>query len=163
MNPEGRLSPGFTELEKAIEIIKSDTRENPVVDMDYIVSKLVWLDRNGPKHNFRIPRIRRLKPEEIYRTPRGHYVEYEYVGDINVYIGTAYEKELLKKTILDKRYELTGKEYNELFTRAVSTVADDAQGRDAVRPRQNRKPIAKEGASIGSGETISTNGEGLAV
>ena len=46
--------------------------------------------------------------------------------------------------------------------RAMSTVADDAQGREAVRPRAN-KPIAKEGTNIGGGETVTSNGEGLQV
>lgn len=161
MNNNNQLSPGFITVDEACKIIKSDTRENPVVDMDYIVSSVAWLDRNGPNHNFRIPKIRRLAPDEVYRTKRGKVVEYEQTGSLNVYVGTAFEKELLKKTILDKKYELTGREYQELTTRGVSTVADDAQGRDAVRPRANSRPIAKAGSSIGSGETIASNGEGI--
>lgn len=159
MTPNSNLSPGFTSVDDAVKIIKSDTRANPVVDMDYIVSRIKWIQ---VERNFRIPRIRRLKQEEIYRTKRGRVVEYEQTGDINVHINDAFEKELLKKTILDKYRELVGHEYQALGVKAFSTVADDAQGREAVRPRAN-VPIAKVGASIGGGETTTTNGAELNV
>lgn len=161
MNPtNGQLSPGFTDLDKAVELIKSDTRENPVVDMDYLIGHVAWIEAN---HNFRIPKVRRLKPEEVYKTKRGRVVEYENIGDVYVYIATNFEKELLKKTIYDKYRELVGHEYKELGVKARSTVADDAQGKAAVQPRNNIKPIAKEGAVIGGGEVINSNGDGLSV
>lgn len=154
------LAPGFVNIDDAVALIKSDTRANPVVDMDYLVSKIVWIEVN---HNFRIPKVRRLKADEIYRTKRGKVVEYENTGDVYVAINTNFEKELLKKTILDKYRELVGHEYKEAGVRAVSTVADDAQGRAAVQPRANAKPIAKEGAVISGGEVITSNGDGLSV
>lgn len=149
------LAPGFTDISEAIELIKRDTRANPVVDMDYLISRKKWIET---AHNFRIPKVRRLKKEEIYRTKRGKMVEYEHIGDVNVYIATNFDKELLLKTINDKYKELVGHEYRELTTRSTSTVADDAQGRDAVRPRANT-PIAKEGSSIGDGTTTTSNGD----
>lgn len=159
MDNNNNLSPGFSTIDDAVALIKSDTRENPVVDMDYIVSKAVWIETN---HNFRIPKIRKLNPDEVYRTKRGKIVDYEVIGNVYVYIATNFEKELLKKTIYDKYRELVGHEYQEAGLRATSTVADDAQGKDAVRPRAN-KPIAKEGSYIGGGETITSNGDGLSV
>ena len=158
MQPNNNLSPGFISIDDAVDLIKSDTREKPVVDMDYLVTKTVWIEVN---HNFRIPKIRRLTPEEVYRTKRGKIVEYENTGDAYVAINTSFEKELLKKTIFDKYRELVGHEYKEAGVRSVSTVADDAQGRAAVQPRANAKPIAKEGSVISGGETITSNGEGL--
>lgn len=155
MSPESNLSPGFSTIDDAVALIKSDTRSNPVVDMDYIVNKIVWIETN---HNFRIPRIRRLKPEEVRKSRRGKVIEYEHIGDCYVYIATNFEKELLKKTILDKYRELVGHEYKEAGLRAMSTVADDAQGREAVQPRIN-KPIAKEGAYIGDGSVVTSNGD----
>ena len=128
--------------------------------MDYLTSHTVWIEAS---HNFRIPKIRRLAPEEIRRTKRGKVIEYENIGDVYVYIATNFEKELLKKTILDKFRELVGHEYREAGVRARSTVADDAQGKAAVQPRNNTKPIAKEGAVIGGGEVINSNGDGLSV
>lgn len=153
---KNNLSPGFITVDDACELIKSDTRENPVVDMDYLTAHVVWLEAN---HNFRIPKIRRLKPEEIRRTKRGKIIEYENIGDAYVYLATNFEKELLKKTILDKFRELVGHEYKEAGVRARSTVADDAQGRAAVQPRNNAKPIAKEGALIGDGGVATSNGD----
>ena len=149
------LAPGFIEVEKAIELIKSDTRENPVVDMDYLISRIKWVET---AHNFRIPKIRRLKPEEIKKTKRGKIIDYEVTGNVYIYIATNYEKELVRKTILDKFRELVGREYKEQTVRAMSTVADDAEGRSAVQPRTN-KPIAKEGASIGDGGVTASNGD----
>lgn len=155
-----QLSPGFITVDDACAIIKTDTRENPVVDMDYLVGHIVWIETN---HNFRIPKIKMLKPEEVRRTKRGKIIEYENIGDLYVYIATNFERELLKKTILDKYRELVGHEYREIGVKARSTVADDAQGKAAVQPRNNTKPIAKEGAIIGGGETITSNGDGLSV
>lgn len=154
-----QLSPGFITVDDAVKLIQSDTRENPVVDMDYLVSRIKWVET---AHNFRIPKIRRLKPEEVRRTKRGKIVEYENIGDAYIYIATNFEKELIRKTILDKFRELVGHEYTEQAIRAISTVADDAQGRSAVQPRVN-KPIAKEGSIIGEGTTVTSNGENLQV
>ena len=104
-----------------------------------------------------------LKPEEVKKTKRGKYIEYENIGDVYVRIDTNYQKELLKKTILDKFKELVGREYKEVGVIARSTVADDAQGKAAVQPRNNTKPIAKEGSLISGGEIMTSNGDGLSV
>ena len=158
MSPNN-LRPGFVSIDDAVALIKSDTRANPVVDMDYIVSRIDWIDTN---HNFRIPKVRRLKPEDVYRSKRGKVIEYERTGSVNVEVVTSFDKELLKKTIRDKYRELVGHEYQAKNTRGVSTVADDAEGRAAVQPRVN-KPIAKEGDSIGGHGITTTNGAGLEV
>ena len=162
MSPKNPLPPGFISVDEAVELIKSDSRENPVVDMDWLAAHKVWLDRNGPAHNFRIPKVRLLKPDEIHKNRYGKPIYEEHIGDVYVQINTAFENELLKKTILDKYAELVGHEYRETITRGMSTVADDAEGKNAVVPRA-RKSMAKEGDSIGSGAEISTNGEGLQV
>lgn len=160
MSPKNNLSPGFVTIDEAVELIKSDTRQNPVVDMDYLILKKKWIET---AHNFRIPKVRRLAPQDVYRTKRGKIVEYETIGEVNVYVATNFDKELLIKTINDKYRELVGHEYKEINTRAMSTVADDAQGRDAVRPRPNAKSIAQEGAFIGGHGITTTNGEGITV
>lgn len=156
---DNNLAPGFIKVEDAVKLIQSDTRDNPVVDMDYLVSRIKWVET---AHNFRIPKIRRLKPEEVRKTKRGKVIDYEIIGNAYIYIATNYEKELVRKTILDKFRELVGREYKEQTVRAMSTVADDAEGRAAVKPRTNR-PIAKEGQSIGSGDIVTSNGDGLSV
>lgn len=150
---------GFSSIDEAIEAIKADTLENPTIDIDYIVAKQVRMEVG---RNFRIPRIRKLAPEEQKRNVRGGIQVIEYVGDINVEIKTAYDKEILKKAINDKYYEFKHKEYDALKTRGVSTVADDAEGQNAVRPRANT-PNTKEGDFIGGGNTVTTNGGNLSV
>lgn len=159
MNANNNLSPGFSTIDDAIALIKSDTRQNPVVDMDYLVAHIKWIE---VAHNFRIPKIRRLKPEEVHRTRYGKIKEYETIGEVNVYVATLLNRELLRQAILDKFRELVGHEYKEITVRGRSTVADDAQGREAVRPRANQSN-AKAGDSIGEGIMTSSNGEGLAV
>lgn len=160
MLPNEQLSPGFVTLEEACDLIKSDTRENPVIDMDYIVAHKIWIE---PRHNFRIPKIRQLKPEEVRKTRRGRIIDYEEVGNAYVYVRDNYDAEILKRAINDKYRELVGHEYKETVVKHRSSVADDAQGREAVRPRVNDKPIAKEGDYINSGSIVDTNGDGLAV
>ena len=155
-----QLSPGFITVDDAVKLIQSDTREHPVVDMDYLVSRIKWVET---AHNFRIPKIRMLKQEEIHRNKRGKIIDQEVTGNVYIYIATNFEKELIRKTILDKFRELVGHEYKEQTVRAMSTVADDAQGKAAVQPRSNSKPIAKEGSTISGGETITSNGDGLSV
>lgn len=151
MSPKNTLPNGFITVEEAIKLIQSDTRENPVVDMDWLIAHKVWLDRNGPAHNFRIPKQRMLSPSEVYRTKRGNVIEYEHTGDVYVYISSPLENELLKDAIMKKYEELVGHEYREFSVRGMSTVADDAQGSSAVTPRA-RKPKAQ------AGETISSRG-----
>lgn len=153
------LPPGFISINEAVDLINSDTRKDPVVDMDYLISRIKWIE---VAHNFRIPKIKRIPADQVKKNAYGKLVEFEHTGSVNVQIESSYQKELLRKTILDKFRELVGHEYKEKIVRATSTVADDAQGKDAVRPRAN-KPIAQEGQSIGGGQTISTNGQGLEV
>lgn len=161
MNPtNNQLPTGYISVDAAVELIKSDTREHPVVDMDYLIGHTDWIETN---HGFRIPKVRKLEQSEVRRTRYGKIIDYEIVGEENVRIDTNYQKELLKKTISDKYRELVGHEYRAATVKARSTVADDAQGRAAVQPRNNAKPIAKEGTTIGSGETITSNGEGISV
>lgn len=157
---QNNLPPGFISIDEAVELIKSDTRDEPVVDMDYLIMKTVWIETN---HNFRIPKIKKLPAKEVYRSKRGNIIEFEHTGDVYVMINTNYEKEFLKKTIFDKYRELVGHEYIEAGVRSISTVADDAQGRAAVQPRKTKNPIAKEGAIISGGEEIMSNGEGVSV
>lgn len=152
MSPKETLRKGFISVEDAVKLIKSDTREKPVVDMDWLIAHKVWLDRNGPAHNFRIPKIRMLKPDEVYKTPRGKIIEYEVVENVYVDIRTPLENELLKDAISKKYEELVGHEYRELTVRSCSTVSDDASGNN-VKPRVS-KPIAEEGHTIGSGGKV---------
>lgn len=155
MSPKATLRKGFISVEDAIKLIQSDTREKPVVDMDWLIAHKVWLDRNGPAHNFRIPKIRMLKPEECYTTKRGKVVEYEVIENVYVEIRTSLENELLKDAISKKYEELVGHEYRELNIRGRSTISNDAKGND-VRPRVST-PLTEEGATLGQTGTTNLN------
>ena len=90
MSPtSGRLSPGFSTVDQAVELIKQDNRQNPVVDMDWLVAHIKWIET---AHNFRIPKIRRLSADEVYRTKRGRLKEYETTGEVNCLRERATEK-----------------------------------------------------------------------
>lgn len=154
-----QLPTGYSSVDEAIKLIQSDRDDNVVVDMDYIITRKKWIETG---HTFRIPRIRRLAPNEIYRNKRGQVVEFAKTGEMNVLITTNLEKELLLKTINDKYRELVGHEYQEAIARGISTVADDAQGQSAVRPRRNT-PNTKVGDAIGGSGIATSNGEALSV
>lgn len=164
---ETRLSPGFSTIDEAVKLIQSDTRSKPVVDLNYLIHHLNWIETG---RNFRIPKMRRLTKAEMEsreqnRRASSFYApvsEFESNGNMYVYIETNYDKELLRKVIREKFRELAGHEFDEALGRATSTVADDAQGAGAVRPR-SVKPNTELGASIGSGATVESNGDGLNV
>ena len=139
------LPKGFISIEDACELIKSDTRSDAKVDTAWLVAHVDWIE---VAHNFRIP----LMKHENGGTIR--------TGSKYVQINTAYDRELLSKTIRDHYRDMVGQEYNAPKTRSVSTVADEEVSGGQVAPRIS-KPIAKEGATINGGETITTNGENL--
>lgn len=154
------LPKGFISVEEAVELINSDTREEAKVDTKWLVGHLDWVEE---AHNFRIPLVRQATKEEytkiISNHPAANFDGLIHLGSKYVQIISSYDKEVIKKTIRDHYRDLVGREYQAQNIRAVSSVADDTVA-GGVRPRKS-KPIAKEGAVIGTGETITTNGANL--
>ena len=140
------LPKGFLSIEDAVKLIQSDTRSDAKVDTKWLVSHIVWIEE---AHNFRIPLMKTTSDKKVMEN-----------GSRYVYIATSYEKEVLKKAIRDHYRDVVGRDYDAPTVRAVSSVADEEQSGGAVRPRKS-KPIAKEGAAIGTGENITTNGADL--
>lgn len=151
------LPNGFITVEKAVELIKSNTFDKPVVDIKYLVGHLPWVEL---AHNFRIPVVRLLTPDEykelMRRFPGRRPNELTRVKDETVTLRTSYEVELLKKAIRDNYKEITKHDYEAKGTRGITTVIDEEKGTDAS-PRVTKNTIAKEGSIIGSGSTVSTN------
>lgn len=143
MQPQ--LPKGFISLTDAATLINSDSRAEAKVDTKWLVSHIDWIEE---AHNFRIPLMKTTSDKKVVRN-----------GSKFVEIRTSYDKEYLKKVIRDHYRYMVGREYNAPTVRAVSSVADDEVG-TGVRPRRSR-PIAKEGQTIGTGETITTNGADL--
>lgn len=140
------LPKDFLTLEQAAELIRSDSRSDAKVDTKWLVLHLDWIEE---KHNFNIPLMKTTSDKKVVKT--GHkYVE----------IVTSYDREFLKKVIRDHYRDMVGHEYEAKNVRSTSTVADEEDGGGNVRPRA-RKPIAKAGAVIGTGETVTTNGADL--
>lgn len=141
------LPKGFISIDDAIELINSDTRSNAKVDTKWLVRHIDWIEE---AHNFNIPLV---KPDP--KSKRGITV----VGWKSVQILNSYDKEVMKRAIRNHYRDMVGREYEAPSVRAVSSVADDEVS-TGVRPRR-AKPIAKEGQTIGTGETITTNGANL--
>lgn len=152
---------GFLTVEEACELIKSDTRSDAKVDTKYLVSHINWIET---QHNFRIPLVRTATKEDIEAQLKARpgvrpkpIVE---TGSVYVAIETAFQRELLAQTIRDHYRDLAGKEFEEERVRAVSTVADEEGSGMKVNPRKST-PIAKEGDTINSGHTMTTNSDGM--
>lgn len=139
------LPKGFISIQEAVELINSDTRANAKVDTKWLVSHIDWIE---VAHNFRIPLLKTTANKEI-----------EKIGSKYVEIRDAYDRETMKRAIRDHYRDMVGREYAAPTVRAVSSVVDDEVAGGA-RPRKS-KPIAKEGQTIGTGETITTNGANL--
>lgn len=151
------LPNGFITVEDAVKLIESNTFDKPTVDIKYLVGHLDWVEL---AHNFRIPLVRLVTPEEykelMKRYPGRRPSELTRVKDETVTLRTSYEVELLKKAIRDNYKNITKHEYQGKNTRGVTTVIDEEKGTDAA-PRATKNTIAKEGSIIGSGSTVSTN------
>lgn len=151
------LPNGFVTVEDAVKLIESNTFDKPTVDIKYLVGHLDWVEL---AHNFRIPLVRLVTPEEykelMKRYPGRRPSELTRVKDETVTLRTSYEVELLKKAIRDNYRDITKREYQGKNTRGITTVIDEEKGTDAA-PRATKNTIAKEGSIIGSGSTVSTN------
>lgn len=139
------LPKGFISLTDAIALINSDTRAEAKVDTKWLVNHIDWIEE---KHNFRIPLMKTTSDKKLVK-----------IGSKTVQINDAYDREALKRCIRDHYRNLVGHEFSAPTVRAISSVVDDEVGTGA-RPRRS-KPIAKEGQTIGTGETITTNGADL--
>lgn len=156
------LPKGFITVDEACELIRSDSKTDAKVDTKYLVQHLDWIEVS---RNFRIPKVRTATEEDIKlfmqknpgRRPRAT-VE---VGSVYVAIETPYQKELLAKTIRDHYRDMVGREYMQRKTRSITTVADEEGSGMRVQPRVNPNSIAKEGDTISSGRTMTTNSEGM--
>lgn len=141
------LPKGFISIDEAQALINSDTRAEAKVDTSWLVRHIDWIEE---AHNFRIPLVKSDPKSKRGITPCGS----KYVQIMN-----AYDKEVMKRCIRNHYRDMVGHEYDAPRVRAVSSVVDDEVASGA-RPRKS-KPIAKEGQTIGTGETITTNGANL--
>ena len=151
------LPNGFISVNDAVALINSDKRDDAKVDTQWLAGHIDWIEE---AHNFRIPVVRFATKEEIEAARKAHPGRRPNglinLGSKYVQVLTSFEKELLKKTIRDHYREMAGREYAEETTRGISTVMDEETG-GSERPRKTKKTIAKEGETIGTGSSRTTN------
>lgn len=140
MQPQnGQLSKGFIPVDKAIELIKKDTRDDATVDLAYMVKNIHYIQDNK---NFRIPLMKSDENKIAHR-----------VGSVFVFIQTAYQKEALKQAIREMFKERTNRDISpEGKTYNKTTVQDDEYNAGA-RIKANPNPQTKAGDDLGRGET----------
>lgn len=151
------LPNGFISVDDAVALINSDKRDDAKVDTQWLAGHIDWIEE---AHNFRIPIVRFATKAEIdaqmKATPGRRPNGLINLGSKYVQINTSFEKELLKKAIRDHYREMAGREYEQETTRGISTVMDEETG-GSERPRKTKRTIAKEGETIGTGGSRTTN------
>lgn len=139
------LPKGFISIDDAVALINSDSRSDAKVDTKWLVRHIDWIEE---AHNFRIPLMKTDAKKNVVPC-----------GSKFVQIMNSYDKEVMKRCIRNHYRDMVGHEYEAPAVKAISSVVDDEVASGA-RPRR-AKPIAKVGATIGTGETITTNGADL--
>jgi hypothetical protein len=151
------LPKGFISVDEAVKLIESNTFNNPVVDINYLIHHLDWCE---VAHNFTIPKVRIATAEEykalLARYPGRRPSELIRLGNLTVTLYSNYEVEYLKKTIRDNYAKVSGHQYKPVMTKGVTTVKDQGEN-DSVAPRRTKKTVAKEGDTIGIGAISDTN------
>lgn len=135
---EQNLAPGFVTVEKAIELINSDTRKDPVVDVDFLLDNLPNMRTDL---NYNIKLLKRDKDGKIVDN-----------GCVFVTITTDWEKAQLEHAIVNHHKEATGKEIDpkSIGIRYLTTENDDSIT-GAAKIRVNEKPMTKVGDKLGGG------------
>ena len=154
---KNKLPNGFISVEEAVKLIESNTFDEPTVNIKKLASSVDWIELN---HNFIIKKVRLITKEEyaekLKQFPGRRPSELVSLGVVTVTLRSAYAVELLKKAIYDNHKKVSGRAYNPVHARGITTVMDQESGGGA-RPRVSKKTIAKEGDVIGTGSTSTTN------
>ena len=113
--PNGKQLPkDFLSVDEAVALINSDTRENPVVDTDYLMQHALWLEKS---HNFNIPLLRRDNLGRVVKA-----------GHRYVFVESDYDRTILEKAIVDKYRELASRDFDESRrVKNYSTVVTDGE------------------------------------
>lgn len=134
--PQAQLSPGFITVDEAINMINSETRDNPRVDISRLAENIEYLE---PRHNFTIFLIKRGNDGKIVSN-----------GNKPIYVASEYEKTLVEHAIISKFEELSRQKYNKDKVRKISTAVTDG---DSGGNSQGR-PILNESSDIKVGDAL---------
>lgn len=132
MDNSTRLSPGFIPVEKAIELIKADTRDNAVVDLQFLVNNIPF-SKVGRSYNIR-----------LLKTVDGKVIR---DGTVYVMLATEYDRQILLKAITDAYNARTGILVNPAATgvNKITTMIDEEKQQSIAAPRVNTESEIKEG------------------
>ena len=137
---EQPLKNSFVTIDEAIEIINSDTRKNPVVDITKMVNSLPHLRERG---NFRIPLLTRDETGKIVKN-----------GSRFTTINSSWDKSRLEHAIVE-HYKVVDKLHRtinpeEVGLKSLTTAIDDDKNTQG-RLRVNDKPMTKYGDNTNGG------------
>ena len=123
----------FITVKEAIELIKSDTRQNPVVDIKQMVENYNFIELF---HNYRIPLLTLDKNGNVVENGN-RYITFEKELDVLMF----------KDVVLSHYREMTSARYEEEAitnpTRSITTV-NDPEKNPTSRPQAN-----PNGAKVG--------------
>lgn len=123
----------FITVQEAMDLIKSHTEEEPVVDLKFIMNNYNWIELF---HNFNIPLVTKNSKGEVVANGN-RYITFERELDVL----------LFKEAAMTRFREIRGAEYDEEAitnpTRSITTVSDPKTNPGA-RPQRN-----ENGAKVG--------------
>lgn len=126
----------FISVEKAINLIESHTKEEPVVDFRFLADNV---GRIRTARNFTIKLVSKDKDGKV------SHLAPVFVGIVN-----DYEKENLRHAIVKKYTELTGKEI-EVAAIGLKSISSISDRKSSVRPRAEATMRTKLGETLHSG------------
>lgn len=123
----------FITVKEAIELIKSDTRQNPVVDIKWMIENYNFIELF---HNFRIPLLTRDKNGNVVENGN-RYITFEKELDVLMF----------RDAVLSHYRETTSAKYDEEAivnpTKSITTV-HDPKTNPTSKPQVN-----PDGAKVG--------------
>lgn len=146
MDNNPRLAPGFVTVERAIELIKADTRDKAVVDLQFLVNNIPYM-KVGRTYNIR-----------LLKTENGKVLR---DGTVYVQIANDYDKAVLLRAITDAYNQRTGILVSEKTAgvNRITTVVDEEAQQTTGAPRENTNSDMKAGdAIISNPDTIVQQG-----
>lgn len=133
------LPPGFITVEEAVELINSDTRTNPTVNVDAMLESLPFLRIEG---NFNIMKMK-TDPNTGYAVP---------AGSTYVQIETEWDRAQIEHAIIAKKKEATGIEVDPMTIGVTNmTTAVDDEKNPSGKFKVNDQPLTKVGEVTAGG------------
>ena len=116
----------FITVQEAMDLIKSHTEEEPVVDLKFIMNNYNWIELF---HNFNIPLVTKNSKGEVVANGN-RYITFERELDVL----------LFKEAAMTRFREIRAGEYDEEAitnpTRSITTVSDP-KNNPGARPQRN--------------------------